>query len=256
MRIPERSLRLALAVPAVLLLAGCGKIRNPLRAEAPPPPPEYVKLDAKDAPELSEQDYLKRKATVGSRFERIEALDVIDRAGDPEMIPFLVERIEKEDDPFLQMRIMHALSKAQDVRAVPPLRRLAQWNEDRVGVEAVVTLFELGDDNYVPRLIRLMRKKEEDPEMATLGYRTLRRIYRVELPFNDRAWNNYYRCHRLEPYQDMGWYATFRPPPPPTVAGTTKVEPRPESGTRLPTESTKSRRHVLSAHEFWKPDEP
>ncbi|MCZ7646610.1 MAG: hypothetical protein M5U26_15205 [Planctomycetota bacterium] len=251
-----RSFTGALAALGVLLFSGCGKMRNPLRAEAPPPPPEYAAVPPHEAAKLSEADYLKRKATVGTRLERLEALDVIDRTSDPEMIPFLIERLEKEDDPFLQIRVMHALSKAQDVRAVLPLRRLAMWNDTKLGIEAIVTLFELGDDNFVPRLIRMMRKKEENPELATLAHRTLRRIYKVEIAFNDRAWNNYFRSHRLAPYQDLSWYASFRPPPPPTVAGTTKVEPRPEGGTRLPQQDAMVRRHILSAYEFWRPDEP
>lgn len=238
---------------AFLLLGGCGR---PWGRQEPPAPEKHLATSAEDLSGLSETEYLKRKATLGSRSERLEALDVIDRTGDPELLPFLLDRLEKEEDDLLRVRIMNCLARQQDVRAVVPLRKIARWQTNRVGIEAVVSLYELGDDSYVPKLIRVMRETDLYPELSGVAHRTLKRLYDVDLPANPRAWNTYYRSHRLAPYQSLKWYASFSSPLPPTVAGTTKVVPRPKGGPQLPQEETKLRRHIVTVFEFWKPDEP
>jgi len=249
-----RVLFAALGASAMFLAPGCtGK---PWARKPPPPPEKHVTAEPQELAGLSEIEYLKRKATLGSRAERLEALDVMDRANNPDLLPFLLERLEKEDDALLKMRVMRCLVHQQDVRAVVPLRRLARWENTRMTIEAVVSLYDLGDDSYVPKLIRIMRETDEFPELSGIAYRTLKRIYQVQLPSNPRAWNTYYRSHRLAPYQSLKWYASFRAPLPPTVAGTTKVMPRPKGGPELPLEEKKIRRHIVTVFEFWKPDEP
>jgi hypothetical protein len=238
---------------ALLLLAGCGR---PWARQEPPPLEKHLVTRAEDLSGLSETEYLERKATLGSRSERLEALDVIDRMGDAELVPFLLDRLAKEEDDLLRVRIMNCLARQQDVRAVVPLRQIAKWQTNRVGVEAVVSLYELGDDSYVPKLIRVMRETDLYPELSGVAHRTLKRLYEVDIPANPRAWNTYYRSHRLAPYQSMKWYASFSAPLPPTVEGTTKVVPRPKGGPRLPQEETKLRRQIATVFEFWKPDEP
>jgi HEAT repeat protein len=116
---------------ALALLAGCERARHHVREV----PKEHLTMDPKETANLSEREYLMRKATIGSRAERLEALDVIDRANDPETFQFLLDRLTKEDDRFLQIRIMRALANTGDVRAVPLLRGYARWDQTRVGVE-------------------------------------------------------------------------------------------------------------------------
>lgn len=238
---------------ALMLVCGCGR---PWGRQEPTEPPKHISATAEDLSTLSESEYLKRKATLGSRSERLEALDVMDRTGDVEYLPFLLERLNKEEDDLLRVKIIQCLARQQDVRAVVPLRQIARWQTNRVGLEAVVALYDLGDDSYVPKLIRIMRETDIYPELSGIAYRTLKRLYAVDIPFNPRAWNTYYRSHRLAPYQSLKWYAEFSAPLPPTVAGTTKVVPRPQGGPQLPQEDTKFRRHIVTAFEFWKPDEP
>jgi hypothetical protein len=230
----RRSLCAGLLLAAVCCIPGCEK--RPWARKPPPPPEKHLTAEPKDLAGLSEAEYLKRKATLGSRGERMEALDVIDRARDPDMLPFLLERLDKEDDDLLLVRIMQCLAHQQDVRAVMPLRKMTRYRDDRVAVEGVVSLFELGDDSYVPKLIRILRQAHEYPELSGTAYRALKRMYQVELPPRARTWNTYYRSHRLAPYQTLKWYASFRQPLPPTVAGTTKVVPRPAGGPQLPLE--------------------
>ncbi|MBI3829798.1 MAG: hypothetical protein HY291_09790 [Planctomycetes bacterium] len=256
----SRSLNLmgAGACLTLALCAGCGR-PSFLPQKEPPPKPERVEVSAKETAKLNDKDYLMRKATLGSRSERIEAIDVIDRTADPDFLPFLLERLEKEDDRFLQIRIMQALSRPdgfQDVRAVAPIRLIAAKDKSRLGVEAVVALYNLGDDTYMPEVIRMLSWNELYPEYAGMALRALKRIYGVDLPPYVRSWNNYYKTHRLAPYQQLRWYAAIRPPLPPTVAGTTKLEPRPTGGPKLPEEDVKVRRHIVTVYEFWKPDEP
>jgi len=238
---------------ALLLICGCGRPWGP-REQAPPP--KHISISPEELANLSESEYLKRKATLGSRSERLEALDVIDRTGDEEYLPFLLDRMEKEEDDLLRVKIIQCLARQQDVRAVIPLRKLARWQTNRVGVEAVVALYELGDDSYVPKLIRIMRETDIYPELSGIAHRTLKRLYEVDIPPNPRIWNNYYRSHRLAPYQSLKWYASFSAPLPPTTAGSSKVVPRPKGGPQLPQEETKLRRHIVTVFEFWKPDTP
>lgn len=248
------------ASAAALLLACCAGCGRPFMAKREPPPqPEHVQTDAKNVAKLDDKEYLMRKATLGSRSERLEAIDVIDRSADPDFLPFLLERLVKEDDKFLTVRVMQALSRPdgfQDVRAVEPIRRIAAKDESRVGAEAVVALYNLGDDNYVTKLIRMLSYSEEFPEYAGIAHRALKRIYEVDIPPNVRAWNNHYRSHRLAPYQTLRWYAAFRPPLPPVIKGTTKIEPRPKGSARLPMEDVRVRRMIVTTYQFWKPDEP
>jgi len=239
---------------ALALLAGC--TRNPLRRPPPPEPGKHLTVEAKATPELSDREYLMRKATMGTRAERIEALDVIERANDPELLGFLLERLKKEDDRFIQIRIMQALANAGDVRAVPELRYIARWDNGRVGMEAIAALYELGDDSFVPKLIQRLRADDENPEMQGLAHRTLKRMTGADLPMNSRAWLNYYRAHRLAPYQSRAWFWPFRQPLPPTIEGTTKVVPQSKGKAPLPTEDVRIRRTNVSWFEFWKPDEP
>jgi len=220
------------------------------------PVPKHLEADAKDLGKLSDKEYLMRKATLGTRSERFEALDVIDRTlGREEKVPFLVERLQKEDDGFLQVRIMQALNQAQDVRAIDPMRKLAR-QKDRVGVEAVRNLYDLGDDSQIPVLIAALRNSEDYPELSKIALRGLKEIYQVEIPPSVRLWNTYYRSHRLTPYMKNSWYSAYRPAPPPTVEGTTQIAPHPKGAPQLPQEDVRVRQNVVSFYEFWRPDEP
>jgi len=210
----------------------------------------------RDTAQLTDREYLMRKATLGSRAERLEALDVIQRSNDPAMFDFLMERLKKEDDRFLQIRVMQALSAAGDVRAVPTLRHIARWDQTRVGIEAVGALWDLGDDSYVPRMIMKLRVDEDFPEIAGIAHRELVKMMAVDLPPDQRTWLNYYRAHRLAPYQQSNWFWQFQPPLPKTVAGTTKVVPHPKGQIPLPKEDVRIRHTNTTWVEFWKPDAP
>ncbi len=249
--------KLALLFAALLLpvlLSACGP--QTFRRAARPTPGKHLSVEPRETASLTDREYLMRKATLGSRSERLEAIDVIERANDPELFGFLMERLKKEDDRFLQIRIMHALAAYGDVRAVAPLRHTARWDNTRVGVEAIAALYELGDDSYMPRLIQKLRVDEDNPEMAGIAHRTLKKITGQDLPPTTRAWLNYYRAHQLAPYQARSWYWPFHQPLPPTVEGTTKVVPTQKGRRPLPDHDVKIRRTNLTWYEFWKPDEP
>ena len=66
----------AWALPAALLLTVSGCMR-PFTPKEPPPKGDYVKVDSKETAKLTEKEYLMRRATLGSRSERIEAIDAI-----------------------------------------------------------------------------------------------------------------------------------------------------------------------------------
>jgi hypothetical protein len=78
----------------------------------------------------------------------------------------------------------------------------------------------------------------------------------AELPASQRVWLNYYRSHRLAPYQSRAWFWPFRPPLPPTVEGTTKVVQHTRGQVPLPKEDVRMRRTNITWYEFWRPDEP
>ena len=206
--------------------------------------------------QLSDPEYLMRKATLGSRSERLEALDVIQRSNDPAMFGFLMERLKKEDDRFLQIRVMQTLAASGDVRSIPTLRHIARWDETRVGMEAISALYDLGDDSYVPRLILYLRPNEDFPENPGIAHATLIRMTGITLPPNQRTWLNYYRAHRLAPYQTRTWFWPFQDPLPPTVAGTNQVVPHPKGAVPLPKQDLRIRHTSVTWQEFWKPDAP
>lgn len=244
--------RLLLTLGALLICAcACDTGRR-----AKPEAVRHLTLNPKESANLSDREYLMRKATLGARSERIEALDVIDRSGDPQLFSFLVERLKKEDDRFIQIRIMQALANTGDVRAVPPLRQYARWDVTRVGVEATVALYELGDDSMVPRLIAKLRPDEDNPEMQDIAHRALKHMTGMDFPPTERAWLNYYRSHQLAPYESRTWFWPFRPPLPPTAEGSTKVVQHTKGKVPLPAEDVKIRRTNVTWHEFWRPDEP
>lgn len=239
------SLALLLAV-----LVGCSK--TAFRRTAPKEPAKHLAIDAKATVDLSDREFLMRKATLGTRAERLEALDVIERAQDQEMVPFLLERLQKEDDRFLQIKIMQTLSTLGDVRAVAPIRKIARWDETRVGCEAIAALYDLGDDQFVPRLIIKMRKDDENPELAGIAHRTLRRMTGENLPQSVRAWNNWYMSHRLAPYQTRAWFWPFRRPLPEHDKDTQKVVARPKGKQPLPKEDVRVRRTHITWQDWWK----
>lgn len=240
-----------------LLLASSGCGPAALARREAPPPGRHLTVAPTQTADLSDREYLMRKATLGSRAERIEALDVIERANDPEMFNFLMERLAKEDDRFIQIRVMHALSSYGDVRAIAPLRSYARWDQTRVGIEATVALYELGDDTFVPRMIQRLRTDEENPELQGITLRALKKMTGADLPPRPRVWLNYWRSHRLAPYQARTWYWPFRQPLPPTIAGTTTVANRPPKGKLpLPDRDIRLRHTNVMWYDWWKPDEP
>jgi hypothetical protein len=239
---------------AALLLTACGP--TPFRQRVKPEPEREVSMAAKETAQLTDREYLMRKATIGTRPERLEALDVIERADDPTFVPFLLKRLEKEDDRFIQIRIMDVLAAYGDVRAIPPLRSFARWDQTRVGVEAIVCLYELGDDSFIPKLVRKLRVDEDNPELAGIAYRALRKLTGADLPPTQRAWMNYYRTRRLAPYQTRVWFWPFHEPLPPTAEGTTKVVRPPKGKIPLPERDVRTRNTIVSWYDWWKPDEP
>lgn len=219
-------------------------------------PDKHVVVGAKDTGELTDREYLMRKATLGSRAERVEALDVIQRYNDAEFLTFLLGRLQKEDDANLRIKIMHVLSAAGDVRAVLPMRKIARWNDTRVGVEAIVALYELGDDYYVPKLIQMMRADEENPEMSNIAYRALQRMTGETYSQTQRPWMNYYYTHRLIPYQEDSWYWPFNAPLPKTAEGSTKIMVRPKGKAPIPDHDVIMRHTHVSYTDLLKSDEP
>jgi hypothetical protein len=212
-------------------------------------------ISAKETADLTDREYLMRKATLGSRSERFEALDVIERANDIQLFDFLMERLKKEDDRCLQIKIMHVLAAYGDVRAVSILRYYARWDTTRVGIEAVAALYEMGDDSFIPSLILKMRPNEESPETPGLAHRALKKMTGTDLPQSVRVWMNYYRIHRLAPYETNTWYWPFRPPLPPVQEGSTQVATRPSKGkAHLPEKDVKIRRTQVMWADFWKPE--
>ena len=172
------------------------------------------------------------------------------------MVEFLLERLKKEDDRFIQIRIMQALANTGDARAVSPLRHFARWDQTRVGVEAIMALYELGDDSFVPHLIMKLRSDEDNPEMPSIAHRALKKMTSMDLPPNQRVWLNYHRSHRLAPYESRTWFWPFRQPLPPTVEDTTKIVPRAKGKIPLPDKEISIRRTNVTWHDFWRQDEP
>lgn len=233
------------------LVSGCSKTSF-RRTPVPKEPEKHLAVDAKASVELSDREFLMRKATLGTRAERLEALDVIERANDQEMVGFLLQRLQKEDDRFLQIKIMQTLAALGDVRAVPPIRKIARWDDSRVGCEAVAALYDLGDDQFVPRLINRMRKDEENPELAGIAHRTLKKMSGENLPQSVRAWSNWYMSHRIAPYQTRAWFWPFQKPLPPTAEGTTLVVRQPKGKRALPKEDVRVRRTNITWQDWWK----
>ncbi|HLX59872.1 MAG TPA: hypothetical protein VKX17_01200 [Planctomycetota bacterium] len=245
--------RILLASAALLLLAGCD---TPYKRERPIVG-AHLTVEPKELAGLSENDYLMRKATLGSRAERMEAIDVISRSGDPSLYTFLIERLKVEDDRFIQIRIMHALSDAGDVRGVPVLRRIARWDETRVGIEAIAALYDLGDDSMMPQLIDLLKPNEDFPDIPPLAYQALRKMTNADLPPTRRAWLVYYETHRLAPYETKAWYWPFSQEQlPKVVDGTTLIEPKLRGKPQLPDHDMRMRKSRVQFSDFWKNEAP
>ena len=235
---------------ALLLLWNCSPA--PLHAESKAPPGRQLESAAGDTTSLTDSQYLMRKATIGSRAERLEALDVIERSNDPALLTFLLERLQKEDDRFLQIRVMHALASYGDARAVQPLRHLARWDTTRVGIEATMALYELGDDYLMPHLIQKLRPDEDNPELPGIVHRALRKMTGENLPPSVRTWMNYYYAHQFEAYQQRAWYWPFRAPLMQTVEGGTKLPPHPKGKAPLPKEDVRLRHTHVIWSDWWK----
>jgi hypothetical protein len=247
-------------LPRILLLSGLLALLSacdvPYHRERPVVG-AHLTVEPKELAGLSEPEFLMRKATLGSRSERMEAVEVIARSNDAALYTFLLERLKVEDDRFIQIRIMHALANAGDVRGVPVLRRIARWDETRVGIEAIAALYDLGDDSLFPRLIDLLRPNEDDPAIPNLAHRALRSMTNADLPPTRRAWLVYYETHRLAPYDANKWYWPFDETPlPKTVAGTTKIEPELRVKPALPDHDVRMRKSRVQFSEFWRNEAP
>ncbi|MEI6235398.1 MAG: HEAT repeat domain-containing protein [Planctomycetota bacterium] len=244
---------LILAVMAAVL-AGCD---SPYTRERPVAG-ACITCAPKELANLSESDFLMRKATLGSRTERMEAIDVIARTNDPSLFTFLLERLKVDDDRFIQIRIMHALSDAADVRAVPVLRRIARWDDTRVGIEAIEALYDLGDDSLMLKLIDMLRPNENYPEIPSVAYRSLCRMTGASIPPTRRAWLVYYQTRRLAPYETKAWYWPFQQPPlPKTAENSTKIEqPLLRGKPQLPDQDVRVRRKTVQFSDFWKNEAP
>jgi hypothetical protein len=151
---------------------------------------------------------------------------------------------------------MTILGNAGDVRAVPVLRSYARWDQTRVGIEAIMALYDLGDDSLMPNLILMLRHNEDFPDLPGIAHRALKKMTGVDLPPTVRAWLTYYRSHRLAPYESRAWFWPLEAPLPPTVAGTTKIVPHPRGRLPLPKENLRIRRTNVTWQDFWKPEEP
>ena len=243
----------ALVALTVLVLAGCDMPYDRER----PLVGQHLNTAPKDLANLSENDFLMRKATLGSRTERLEAIEVIERSHDSALFMFLIERLKVEDDRFIQIRIMHAMSDYGDVRAVPVLRRIARWDESRVGMEAIAALYDLGDDTLMPRLIDRLKPNPDFPEYATMAHQTLMKMTGENLPATIRAWKVYYETHRLAPWESKAWYWPFEVAPlPKTVAGTDQIEPKLRGKPQMPDHDIRCRKNNVQFGEFWRNEAP
>lgn len=236
-----------------VLLCGCD---SPYRRERPIAG-AYLSVQPKELSTLEDSQFLMRKACLGSRAERLEAIEVISRSKDPALFTFLIERLKVEDDRFVQIRIMHALSDSGDVRAVPVLRRIARWDKSRVGIEAMAALYDLGDDTMFPQWIELLKPNEIETDIPAIAYQALRKTTGEDLPPTTRAWKVYYETHRLAPYETKAWYWPFAEADlPKTQAGTTLVEPKLRGKPALPDQDMRIRKTHVQFSDFWKNEAP
>jgi hypothetical protein len=237
-------LRLGIGIVLPLFFIGC----------AAPEQPEHLKAPAADTGRLGEGDYLKRRATLGSRAERAEALSVIELSGDPEYLPFLLLRLEKEDDEFLQVHILRILARSRDFSILEPLRQTAWNSKTRAAIVAAEVLYSLGDDCGVPRLVDFMSQPQQYGNLAYLAHQALERIYGLSLPPTPRTWLLLQHARRMpaSPCRvDLDFPAwmvplTSQPPSPPTP-------PAPPPPTRT---DSRRRLFVVSFQDFWRADQP
>ena len=238
---------------SLVLLAGCDV---PYTRERPVAG-AYINVAPRELSTLQDSDYLMRKASLGARAERLEAIDVISRTKDPALFTFLIERLKVEDDRFVQIRIMHALSDSGDVRAVPVLRRIARWDQTRVGIEAFAALYDLGDDTMFLQWVNLLKPNETFPEIPSIAYQALRKTTGEDLPPTTRAWKVYYETHRLAPYETKVWFWPFEQAPlPQTVAGTNEIEPKLRGKPPLPDHDMRIRKTRTQFSDFWRNEAP
>ena len=246
-------IRILIVTALVATIAGCD---SPYVRERPVAG-ACISCAPKELANLSESDYLMRKATLGSRAERMEAIDVIQRSNDPALFTFLLERLKVDDDRFIQIRIMRALADAGDVRAVPVLRRIARWDETRVGIEAIEALYDLGDDSMMLQLIDFLKANEDYPEIQNVAYRALCKMTGAAVPPTRRAWLVYYQTHRLAPYETRAWlFPFYQAPMPRTVDGGTKIDPALRIRPELPDHDIRCRKSHLQFSDFWKNEAP
>jgi hypothetical protein len=247
-------IRILCVTVLAVLLSGC---EGPYQRERPVVG-QHLTVEAKDLAGLDETQFLMRKATLGSRPERLEAIEVIQRSNDPALYMFLIERLKVEDDRYIQIRIMRALANAGDVRAVPVLRRIARWDETRVGIEAMAALYNLGDDSMMLTLIDMLKANEDNPEIPSIAYQALRNATgATSIPPTRRAWTVWYQTHRITPYEATPINWPFRNEPlPKVVDGSTKIDPALRAKPALPDHDVRVRRSTVQFSDFWKNEAP
>ena len=194
-----------------------------------------VYAEPEDAARLSDRDYLALKACHGTRSERIEAINVMARTGEPAFVPLLEDRLLKEDDRFIQMAIVDALASIGTSRAARVVKRaLAAHRNDRVGIEAAVCLHRMGDDTGIPYLIANLGR-EDNRELASLSHGALKRIFGADLPPSARKWARLYRSVKAG-LETWSW-------------GRER-----SGGVVVPSSEVARRYHSVEAREFWRED--
>ncbi len=224
------SIAAALAVLAPLLTSCLP------RGEMPPGAAAAARTSPEQAAGLADRDYLVRKACSGTMGERMDALAVMAAIGDPSFLPVLEDRLRKEDDRFMRIAIMEAMAATGDARAARAIKRtMAAHRGERVGVEAAVCLYRLGDNSGVPYLISNLRNRE-NKELATLSHIALKRIYGLDMPPSPRRWAAVYRTARAAG-QIWSWDGGGA-----------------SASVHLPPASVSRRSFRVEAREFWKED--
>jgi HEAT repeat protein len=134
----------------------------------PPPPPPAITLEPQPIIDPAEQAKIVKSASDQDPGVRWEALVLLDKMKSPQALPLMFEKLEKDPEPEVRIKIIKVLSARKGPEITQHLVGALKDLEPSVRVEALIALDQIGDFAAASAITDTLKDQEETVRIQAL----------------------------------------------------------------------------------------
>jgi len=134
----------------------------------PPPPPPAITLEPQPIINPEEQAKILKSAEDQDPDVRWESLVLLDKMKSPEALPLFFQKLEKDPEPGVRVKIIHVLAMRKGPEITQHLIGALKDLEPDVRIEALKALDQVGDFAAASAITETLKDQEENVRVTAL----------------------------------------------------------------------------------------